>query len=390
MNKDKYNILFIAHSSELYGAERCLLELIINLPERIKPVVIAPRPGPFLDKIRENQVECFIVPFKGWSYRKIRVKCIPKAFINMVALFNILNKLRNRKINMVYSNTLYSPLGAVIARVLSVPHIWHAHEFAHLNYREKFEYGTNYSMALVNKLSNIVVCPSNKLKENLSEFVSQKKLRRVYNGIDQATLPFSREKYRDRPKENGIKILMVGSISENKGQSDAILALNELLKNGEKAELIILGESNGNRKYIEYLKKLEKILPYDDVVKWEGFQNNAGDYMQKADVLIICSKFETFGRVAVEAMSSGCPVVASKSGGISEIIEDGANGFTYDSGNFVELANKIRLLMNDKDLYAQISKNARISCLKNFQLGTYVENIVKIMDEVMDNVTRSQ
>jgi len=372
-------ILFITHSSGLYGAERCLLDLVSGLPKRIRPVVMAPGAGPLVDKLKEKEIEICLIPFRGWWHRKYRIKCVQRIFLNMVALGRMTAEFRRREINLVYSNSLYSPVGAIFARMRSLPHIWHAHELAALHDGMKFDFGEKYAMEFVDKRSGAVICNSHAHQNNLSEWIAATKIKMVYNGIAPEDSASVREGFRKRVRRNETTILNIGSITENKGQMDAILALQELLKNGQKARLILLGD--GDSEYGKYLKKIAGGLPCRESVKWEGFQENTQKYLQEADVLIVCSKLETFGRSAVEAMAAGCPVVASKTGVIPEIIEDGVNGFTYHHGDYRELSAKIRLLMQDEELRSRVSENAYETYLRNFQLRDYVHHVVEIIDE---------
>jgi glycosyltransferase involved in cell wall biosynthesis len=370
-------ILFISHKANLYGAERCCLDLILNLPERIKPIVIMPGTGPFLDIIKKNKIEYYVIHFMGWWHKKFRLLYMQRAFLNLFISHKILMMIKGRKIQMVYTNTLYSPIGAFLATALNVPHLWHTHEFVHLNHGDHFDFGQKISMAFVNRFSDLVLCTSKAHQADLSRFIEPAKIRVVHNGVDRKSIGYGRGSHDHRD----YKILMIGSITENKGHTDAIRALHALIQNGLKITLTIVGD--GNQKYIRQLKLLQERSGLAGHIRWEGFKINTDNYISDSDILLMCSRFETFGRVVIEAMSFGCPVIASNAGGISDILDDGVNGFTYDHGDFETLTRKIMMLLKNKELYAQISNNALRSFNEKFTKDRYVREMVHLLDDVI-------
>jgi glycosyltransferase involved in cell wall biosynthesis len=375
---DHKRVLFITNSSSIGGAQQCLLDLILSLPERIKPVIIVSKEGPFLNIIKQNNIEYYIIPFRGWWYSRFRIKFIERLFNNLISIIRIYIKIKNLDIRLVYSNTLYSPIGGILSAILRLPHIWHIHEFPHLNEIQKFDFGLNWSMSFVNKNSNFVICPSLALKQALTFYITENKIICIHNGVVcNNDKQFSRKNFQSSINNN-ITILIIGSIIEFKGQHDAILAIEQLIKKGKKVNLIILGE--GDTDYVNDLKFKTKVLEIENNISWEGFKSDVYTYLSKADLLYVCSKFESFGMVIVEAMSVGCPVIATKTGGIPEIIINGYNGMLYDIGDVESLVDKTIKLIENKDLYQEISKNSITTCNNYFDLEDYSEKIIKKID----------
>jgi glycosyltransferase involved in cell wall biosynthesis len=374
-------VLFISHKATLYGAERCCLDLILNLPPRIKPIVIVPGTGPFLDIIRKNKIDYYVMHFRGWWHKKFRLLYMPRVFSNLLAARKILRMLNGRKIQMVYSNTLYSPIGAFLAYALDVPHLWHAHEFVHLNHSDKFDFGSKFSMSFVDRFSAKIICTSGAHKADLASYIAPGKISIVHNGV--AEKPRSE---RSRSPEKEYIILMIGSLTKNKGHADALRAFKVLLGRGIKAKLTIVG--SGDDRYVSDLKALQEDCGLAGHVFWEGFRENPDDYIRAADVLLLCSRFETFGRVAIDAMSLGCPVIASNNGGRADIIDAGVNGLTYDHGDYEGLAEKILMLIRDKDLAIRIAENALATFRERFTTDRYVNNVVSVIDEIMNSTEK--
>jgi glycosyltransferase involved in cell wall biosynthesis len=381
MNQIKEKILFIS-ISEFGGAQKCLLDLIIHLPKRFKPIVIVPNEGLFLEKLKKHEIEYYIVPFRGWWFHKFQIKLIERTFNNIKSIIIIYKFTKKLNIKLVFTNTLYSPIGACLAKILNVPHIWHIHEFLHLNYIQNFDFGLKWSMDFVNRNTNKIICPSTALKENLSNHIFKNKIHIIHNGIDYLQInnkPINNNVYIN--DEKVFTILIIGVIIEFKGQHDAILALYALRNKGKNVKLIIIG--NGNIKYINHLKSIAINLGVDSFISWEGFKLNVNDYLSNANALFVCSKYETFGMVILEAMLNKCPVIATRTGGIVEIIEDGYNGFLYEIGNINNLVEKTELLINDKELYNRISKNSFSTCINQYPLSKYINEMIIIIEETL-------
>ena len=369
-------ILFISNSGNIGGAQKCLLDLILRLPTTIKPIIILPKEGTFLNIIRDNDIEYYVIPFRGWWYSKFRIKLIERAFNNLISLFKIYIIVKKLNINLVYTNTLYSPIGAILSRILKVSHIWHIHEFPHLNKIQKFDYGLKWSMNFVNNYSSEIICPSKALKESLLYFIPEHKIHCINNGINineiNSTLNSKSINLINNPV---ISILIIGSIIEFKGQHDAIQVINNLKKNNFNINLKILGD--GDKMYVNELKNLVKELGVEEYITWLGFRNNVSEYLQNADLLFVCSKYETFGMVIIEAMSVGCPVIATRTGGIPEIITHGFNGLLYEVGNLKDLTDKTISIIENQNLYSMISKNAIETASNYYNVEKYSRRIFK-------------
>ncbi len=111
-------------------------------------------------------------------------------------------------------------------------------------------------------------------------------------------------------------------------------------------------------------------------IRIPGYQEEIISSLKTADIFIITSLNEGFGRVIVEAMAAGLPVIATDVGGISEIITNKKNGFLVPSGNAQMMANKLIELTKNQALYRKISQQNIIDA-KAYSVEHYVDNIVK-------------
>jgi glycosyltransferase involved in cell wall biosynthesis len=154
-----------------------------------------------------------------------------------------------------------------------------------------------------------------------------------------------------------VSIGIVGQVGDWKGHDDFIEALRELRKAGVGFSCTIFGK--GEPEYIAALD--EKIKAYDlsEQVRHAGFVNNHREIYRAVDICVVPSRVnEAFGMVAAEAAHFGVPVIATRLGALSEIVQDGETGFLVDTESPSQLASKLRLLIEDAALRRRMGRAA--------------------------------
>jgi glycosyltransferase involved in cell wall biosynthesis len=115
------------------------------------------------------------------------------------------------------------------------------------------------------------------------------------------------------------------------------------------------------------------------------FTDDPYSYFASSDVALMCSGCEAFGRVTVEAMKFGKPVIGSRAGGTRELIRDGWNGLLYEPGNPEDLAAKISRLSDHRQLLAQMGVNAKAWSHSTFRPDQYGSQLEKAFQEVLSD-----
>lgn len=384
---DKKVVLFVSHSSGLYGAERSLFSLVEGLDAKgcVKPVVLLPTNGPLYDLLTNAGIQVIIHRYYWWIGKKNRIIKGAACFLfNLTSLITIKNVLiKNIRPDIIYSNSLAIPFGAMISLLLRKPHIWHAREFVHEDMNGEYLFGTNLSMAFISKASVKVICNSIAVKKKLEKKIEKSKLIVIYNGFKfniQNSL-LGKIRYEQRiVKKKVIKLLILGSLNPGKGQEDAIKALQKLLLIHNNIELNIVGSDSNE--YINFLKSLAKRLNVENRIVWQGFVSDSNMYFRDAAIVLICSRSEAFGRVAVEAMALGVPVIGTISGGLPEIIINNVTGLLYNPGDYHMLAAQIEKLITNKKLYEKCSVQGQKYVIAKFGIEDYLQNVLNVINKI--------
>jgi len=153
------------------------------------------------------------------------------------------------------------------------------------------------------------------------------------------------------------RILFVGRLHPVKGTQYLLGAMSIVHRELREAKLILVGDGEER----EHLETLTDNLGIRECVEFAGRvpHERVKDYMNQAEVFVLSSLSEGFPVTILEAMACGLPVVATRVGGIPDIIEDGTNGYLVDTMNQEQLAEALLKLLQDEKLRRDISGNNR-------------------------------
>jgi len=385
IKKERLKIIFFSHTAGLGGSERSLLELIDKLLQKdVLITVILPCNGPLKKFLDEKGVITEIISYSWWA--KIE-KLSPQEIIekNTETLKNLLSaipRLKELNPDVIYTNTVVIPWGAITAIILNKPHIWHLREFGKIDHGLHFDLKEKEVKKFINTTSNAVITNSKALYDFYKDEVDKKKMSVAYNYI-QISKKLLEEKPKINPFKNKdtLKLLILATITPSKGQLDAVLAIHEIIKKNYKVELAIIGQKN-NKLYLEKIEKYIKDNNLESFIHIFDFIDNPYPVIKLADIVLNCSVNEAFGRTTVEAMLLKKPVIGTKRGGTLELIKEGVNGFHYESGNYKELAKKIEFFILNKNKIKELAKNGYEFIKENITKKKSWGKIYKIIKKV--------
>lgn len=222
-----------------------------------------------------------------------------------------------------------------------------------------------------------VVAISNHMAEELRNYcqIEKNKIKIIPDCLNLKKYECSKKDAEEFRKKNNIDkffIFSTGRMVKEKGFQQIIKAVAEM-----KNKDFILG-LGGDGYYKEELMELSKKLNVD--TKFFGFlpREDLLKVFRACDAFVTPSLFtEPFGLVSIEAMSFEKPVIASRIGGIPEIVEDNNTGMLYEPQNYKELANKLDIIYGDKKLRQRLGKNGRKKVERKYNWDVIIKDWIK-------------
>ncbi|WON73730.1 glycosyltransferase family 4 protein [Nitrosospira sp. Is2] len=373
-------VCFISHTAGRYGAELALLELLQGLTQlNVTCLVLVPAKGPLLTELDRLDIEWRVISYPPWiSRRSSLVHRMGRTFKALASSFQMALIITRWRCDIVYTNTTVIGAGALAARLARKPHVWHSHESGYHNPNLKFDFGHRLVAFLMNSLSGGIIVNSTSVKNDYKRYIRPDKMRLIYQSVTvHDKCPQSEPNSGNPP----FRCAIIGSLHAWKGQDEAIKALSEVVRRGVNAHLLVVGD--GDKRFTAALHEQVKNYGLEQRVTFLGYVTDPIRFTQIADVILVCSKWEAFGRVTVEAMLAGKPVVATaNSGGTAELIEEGKTGLLYERGNHIELADKIQYLYENPDARIRLGTAAQMWTAGRFTRERYAREVLSLLGEV--------
>lgn len=371
-------LLFASHSaSGGGGAELALAELLAGLAdEGVELHVVFPSDGPLRDRCAALGARTSIEPHL-WTWidwpRSLRGRA-RQVGGHALGIARLATLVRRARPDAVVTNTLVIPGAALAARAAGVPHVWSVHELGVRDHGFRFALGYARSLRAVSRLSAVVVGNSRSVMDELARHVDRRKLRLVRYAVEMP--PAS------PPPLNGtLRAVLVGTKAPGKGQMEAINAAALLRRDGIPVRLRLVG--GGDPAFVADLERLAAELGVADAVELVPETPNVLQHFEWSHVALVCSRAEAFGRVTVEAMKAGRPVVGARSAGTAELVSDGQTGLLYEPGDAADLASRLKLLHDTPELAARLVETAQAWAAREFTRERYVEGFRRAVQEAV-------
>jgi glycosyltransferase involved in cell wall biosynthesis len=224
---------------------------------------------------------------------------------------------------------------------------------------------------------------SNSVRKSLIDFgINSEKILNIYSAAGNTNYNINNDELnslRSIYKHNdNILIGSILSFVHHKDPFTLIKTFDLLYKKYKKVKLLILGEGGLKEKIIKIVNTFES----KNNIIIIGFKENIYDYLSLFDIFIITSKREALCSSIIDALSMGKPVVATRTGGIPEIVRDNYNGFLNEVEDIEGLSNSLLKLILDKKLYRSMSQNAYNSS-QQFREDMLVNKYINLYKEVL-------
>lgn len=208
---------------------------------------------------------------------------------------------------------------------------------------------------------------------------------RIYSGIElECFRPASGKEKKSLRKKWGLgeKDAVVGIVSklwEGKGHAVLLDAFQEIRQIKRQAKLVIVGEGY----LLNDLKGLVEKNGMNGAVMFAGFQADVAPLIATFDVAVLPSLFEGMGRVLLEAMAMEKPVVATRVGGIPDLVEHGVNGYLVRPGSAEELKDALLRILDDQALARKMGQEGRKRTSKEFDASAMVDSIERVYRKLL-------
>ncbi|MFC1733680.1 glycosyltransferase family 4 protein, partial [candidate division KSB1 bacterium] len=183
-------------------------------------------------------------------------------------------------------------------------------------------------------------------------------------------------------EKNSPVVGIVARLSPEKGHEHFLKVAARIVAVKRNVTFVVIGKEE--QITVDALREHADHLGIKENVVFTGFVNDPRKLMGDITIGVIASRFsEAVSRAALEYFAAGKPVVATKVNVLSEIIEPGINGFTYDIDDVTGMADGIQALLDDRKLYDTMARNARDSVEKRYNLQKFTEETIAVYDNVL-------
>jgi glycosyltransferase involved in cell wall biosynthesis len=377
-NKKKLTILYVHASTDLYGSDKVLLDLVKNIDKALfAPIVVLPDRGPLFYAIENEGIEVHDLPLARITRSAFTVIGILKLVQRLLVSIKAITKLvGSRKIDIVHSNTLAVISGAFWALLNRTKHLWHVHEIIE---RPNIIY--RYYPKLVNVLSSYVVANSNATRNWLETKAQQicGKTETIHNGLTHEGSVSKLESDTIRTYCNAtnedVVVVLVGRLNWWKGQELFIDAVEIMAEKGIRSvrALIVGSPPPGQGHFKSDLDEYISASKVAEFVSMMDFTEDVWPVWAACDIAVVPStEPEPFGMVAIEAMSAHKPVIAANHGGLAEIVEHGITGLLVTPRDARALAQAIEELLLSSERRREMGEQGYLRQKNYFSLEAYI------------------
>ncbi|MGC8785902.1 MAG: glycosyltransferase family 4 protein [Anaerolineae bacterium] len=407
---NRHRVLYVESAPSVGGSVISLYELLRGLDRtRYEPIVVTYTRHEYVDKFRALGVEVIAWDVyqtqehrpawvsqvrSSWPVQRLRRTTWGSSFYHNLGfslflvrkVWPLVQALRHvivqRGVHLVHTNTLidHDRAGILAAKLTGRPCVCHIRDFDTLNW---------FDRKLAQMADQLIYISEIVQRRYVEAEVPSYKGRVIYNGLDVAA--FINALDRDRGRQifclgpNDLAVGMVGRLEPWKGQEVFLKAMALLQEMVPNVKGIIVGDPPPYRpEYRQVLQSLCDSLGLSSRVLFNAFRVDVPVVMSALDVVVLASVTpEPFGRVLIEAMAAGKPVVATNCGAASEIVQDGVHGLLVPPADANAMAHAIAYLLMHRDEAEVMGRRGRSRVEAQFHLKQYVDGVQAIYEGLL-------
>lgn len=396
--EQKIKIAFLEEDAKIGGAEVNIFNLIRLLDKsKFDSCVICPCEGPVTERVQVLGGHFAIV--KKTRTFSTSVWVLGKKFTNPLALlFNFFSFLptalrlsvflKKENIDVLHTNSMLAHFyGALAARVAGSQCLWHIQDI--VNSRQFMGLLRFCLNSFGGFFAHRLVAVSESVKSMFNGAAARKAMV-VYNGADLEKFhpAISGKEIRNEFKiaVDDIVVGIVGRIVHWKGHKEFLYAASELKKTNLNIKFLIVGAATfGDAVYFETIKKMAKKQGIADSVIFTGFRYDVPEIIAAMDICVHASSLpDPCPLVIFDYMAAGKPIVATKGGGVPEIVVNEETGLLVPMGDSDALKDAIFRIICDPAMGRQMGIAGRKRIENHFSINTFVENMATQYKELYD------
>jgi len=360
-------ILHLNHVAYIGGAEVALINLLSYVDrERFEPVVMSPEGELQRVVCDELRLRCATIQ----TLPGLNRYTLPRAIARFpLLLYNIAKE----RPDLIYANTNFAALySGLIGKCLKIPSLAHIRDIEPLG---------RMARILIRQNTRLIAISQAVKRYLIEETMPPNRITCVYDGVDlRQYQPQAR-----REAQKGVVIGIIGQIGERKGHLTLLEALRGLVREQTQIKLLIVGTEPAHsvEGYTERLHTFVQEHQLEPYIEFLGFRRDVPELLAQLDMLVLPSQQEPFGKIVIEAMAMETPVIASRVGGVPEIVVDGETGLLVPPQDPAALHHAIRRLLADAALRERMGKAGRLRVEACFSLERNVQATQAIYRELL-------
>jgi len=380
-------IVYYNHTGQVSGAERVLLNMLRVLDaNRYEASVVCPDNGDLADLVKEAGFPCGQVP-----YAAARFTTSPGRLVKYgLSLLRTVASMRELFIGLdpdiIHANSVRAGLIATVATVgTGKKVVWHVHDTL-----PRHAVSTVVrSLAYLSRRTRVVAVSHSSAAAFAGSLRFGKRLRTIHNGVDLSQYPRKQQGLKAFRAALGVAddaflVCALGQICARKGLLELLEAFQRIYARAPRMHLAIVGRAvfEHEEQYRDSLLAYAAATGIQSRVHFTGERADVSEVLQGSDLLVLNSHQEPFGLVLVEAMSSGTPVLATRVGGIPEIVTDGLDGWLVERGAVAQLADKMLEMSRDEQKLKEVADRAYRITRQQFSLDRFKVELLAFYDQL--------
>lgn len=355
------NILQVLPELNLGGVETGTVDLATSLVKLEHKAVVVSCGGELVSELKKRGVKHYLLDI----HRKLPLNL----FKNIRELVNI---IRQENIDIVHARSRAPAwAGYFAARRTNIPFVTTCHGY----------YSTHLFSSVMG-WGKLVIVPSQIIgRHQMEDFgVPFSRIRYIPRSVNLDRFKFKGPQDKSRSE---FIVGIIGRITPLKGHIYFLRAMSKVMRNIPDVKIWIVGEtSRGKERYREEVDVLVKHMNLSSSVEFLGRQRDIPHILHQLNLLVVPTiTEEAFGRVIIEAQAAGVPVVATRVGGIVDIIDDGVNGLLVPAKDIQAMSEAIIKILRDIKLAKNLAVCGRKSVEKKFTLKQMVDSTLKVYQE---------